>query len=168
MWGKSPKWFMPISATSTSEVSLVIRMSVSGRPISLFRLPLSSVRAVPRENWHTKQLLGGGLADRAVTLTTCRRTSCGSCPDGQAAPARCSQRVQRRHRYSLILAVVHHGCGAVLDAVHLPMKSCASNRSPLIGREQPLAESAATGRDRCQELPSPFAVFAVCPCRRLR
>ena len=34
----SPKWFMPISATMTS-VSRVMRKSVSGRPISLFKLP---------------------------------------------------------------------------------------------------------------------------------
>ena len=34
----SPKWFMPISATMTS-VSRVMRIRVSGRPISLLRLP---------------------------------------------------------------------------------------------------------------------------------
>ena len=117
-----------------------------------------------REN-SIQQLLGGGLADRA-----------GHADDLAAAHRAVAARevkqrlrgvfnVQRRHRILLILAVAHHGGGAVLD--RLADKIVRIKPLALDRQEQRLRRNLPRiGRDRRQSRLT--LRFAVCPCRRLR
>ena len=65
----SPKWFMPISATMTS-VSRVMRSRVSGRPISLLRLPSVFCARNPCDTTAYSSSLVVVLPTEPVTPTT--------------------------------------------------------------------------------------------------
>ena len=144
MRDSSPKWFMPISATMTS-VSLVMRMSVSGRPISLFRLPSVFCARNCCAEHGVKQLLGGGLADRA-----------GHADDRAAAHRAVAAReveqrlrgvldVQRRDRIFLAFSRWLMTAAAPFS-IALPMKSCRVEAFALERQEQRLRRNAAASR----------------------